>query len=130
MLAPSWTRGSRVPGPHSLWLVILRGEPAIEAGEWDEAETILGSIGGRQIGNALVNLDLRRAELALGRGDHAVARDQLIEAAQAGAAMDEPQFTGVLGGLLAVSRSSQRTGTSPAPRLRAATTGRSRSRGC
>lgn len=92
---------ARVLGPDSVWLVILRGELAIEAGEWDKAETILGSIGGRQIGNALVNLDLRRAELALGRGDHAVARAQLGEAAQAGAAMDEPQFTGVLGALWA-----------------------------
>jgi len=50
---------------------------------------LLGSIGGRQIGNALVNLDLRRAELALGRGEHAVARERLAEAAQAGAAMDD-----------------------------------------
>jgi tetratricopeptide (TPR) repeat protein len=85
----------------ALWLVILRGELAIEAGEWAQADLILGSIGGRQIGNALVNLDLRRAELALGRGDHAGARVLLKEAAAAGAAMDEPQFTGVLGALRA-----------------------------
>jgi DNA-binding CsgD family transcriptional regulator len=81
------------------WLVILRGELALEAGEWDAAAATLATIGGRPIGNTLVNLDLRRAELALGRGDHATARERLEEAAQLGAGMDEPQFTGVLGAL-------------------------------
>ncbi|HEY7622399.1 MAG TPA: AAA family ATPase [Solirubrobacteraceae bacterium] len=83
------------------WLVILRGELALEAGEWDAADATLASIGGRPIGNTLVNLDLRRAELALGRGDHAAARAHLDEAAQLGAGMDEPQFTGVQGALRA-----------------------------
>ena len=87
--------------PHRLWLVVLRAELAIEAGEWGEADTTLGSIRGRQTGNTLVNLDLRRAELALGRGDHALAREQLEEAAELAAYMDEPQFTGVLGALAA-----------------------------
>jgi DNA-binding CsgD family transcriptional regulator len=87
--------------PHRIWLVILRGELAIEAGEWDDAQAILGDVGGRPIGNTLVNLDLRRAELALGRGDHALAREHLDEAAQLGINMDEPQFTGVLGALQA-----------------------------
>jgi tetratricopeptide (TPR) repeat protein len=67
------------------WLVILRGELAIEAGEWDDAEAILASVGGRRIGNTLVNLDLRRGELALGRGAHAEARGLLDEAAELGA---------------------------------------------
>jgi hypothetical protein len=49
----------------------------------------------------LVNFDLRRAELALGRGDHALARRYLDEAAGASAAMQEPQFTAVLGALRA-----------------------------
>jgi DNA-binding CsgD family transcriptional regulator len=86
---------------NAVWLVILHGELAIEAGDWAQADAILGSIGSRQIGNALVNLDLRRAELALGRGDHGAARVLLNEAADVGAAMDEPQFTGVLGALRA-----------------------------
>ncbi len=92
---------ARELSPHRLWLVVLRAELALEAGEWAEAEAILGSIGGRQTGNTLVNLDLRRAELALGRGDHAVARERLEEAAELAACMDEPQFTGVLGALAA-----------------------------
>jgi DNA-binding CsgD family transcriptional regulator/tetratricopeptide (TPR) repeat protein len=81
------------------WLVILRAELAIEAGELDEAEAILATFAGRAQGNTLVNLDLRRAELALLRGDHAVARERLAEAAQLSVGMDEPQFTGVLGAL-------------------------------
>jgi DNA-binding CsgD family transcriptional regulator/tetratricopeptide (TPR) repeat protein len=87
--------------PNRVWLVIMHGELAIEAGHWDEAAAILGSISERQMGNTLVNLDLRRAELALGRGDHASARELLHEAADVGVAMDEPQFTGVLGALAA-----------------------------
>jgi DNA-binding CsgD family transcriptional regulator/tetratricopeptide (TPR) repeat protein len=83
------------------WLVILRAELAIEAGELDAAQATLTSLGGRSIGNTLVNVDLRRAELALLRGDHAQARERLDEAAQLGSAMDEPQFTGVLGALRA-----------------------------
>jgi DNA-binding CsgD family transcriptional regulator len=87
--------------PNRVWLVVLQGELAMEAGEWDRAEAILGSIRGRQIGNALVNLDLRRAELALGRGQHGLARELLDEAANVGAGIDEPQLTGVLGALRA-----------------------------
>src|SRR5262249_29267151 len=84
-----------------VWLVILDGELAIEAGEWEQASTIFRSLRGRQVGNTLVNLDLRRAELALGLGDHASAREWLGEAAEVSAAVDEPKFTGVLGALLA-----------------------------
>jgi DNA-binding NarL/FixJ family response regulator len=86
--------------PNRVWLVVLHAELAIEAGEWDRADAILGSIG-RQIGNSLVNVDLRRAELALGRGQHERARQLLDEAARVGAGMDEPQLTGVLGALRA-----------------------------
>ena len=87
--------------PARVWLLILRAELAIEAGEWDEAATMLEAIGERQIGNTLVNLDLRRAELALGRGQHDLARHWLKEAADINSAMDEPQWTGVLGALTA-----------------------------
>jgi len=73
----------------------------MEAGEFDRAQDILWSIDRRPVGNSLVNLDLRRAELALGRGEGKVARELLDEAARVGAEMDEPQFTGVLGALRA-----------------------------
>jgi DNA-binding CsgD family transcriptional regulator/tetratricopeptide (TPR) repeat protein len=84
-----------------VWLVILQGELAIEAGDWERAEEILGALRRRPNGNGLVNLDLRRAELALGRGQHELARELLDEAAQVGAGMDEPQFSGVLAALRA-----------------------------
>jgi len=84
-----------------VWLVILRGELAIEAGEWDQAEETLGAVRRSPTGNGLVNLDLRRAELALGRGRHEDARELLDEAGRLAADMDEPQFVGVLGALRA-----------------------------
>jgi DNA-binding NarL/FixJ family response regulator/tetratricopeptide (TPR) repeat protein len=86
---------------NDVWLLLLRAELAIEAGEWDAAAELLGGIGRRPVGSTLVNLDLRRAQLALGRGEHAAAREWLDEAAQFGARLDEPQFTGVLGALRA-----------------------------
>ncbi|HUA03685.1 MAG TPA: AAA family ATPase [Solirubrobacteraceae bacterium] len=87
--------------PNSIWLRVLQGELATEAGEFDRAQEILWSIEGRPTGNSLVNLDLRRAELALGRGEAELARELLDEAARVGAEMDEPQFTAVLGALRA-----------------------------
>jgi DNA-binding NarL/FixJ family response regulator len=83
------------------WLATLRAELAIEAGEWNAAERLLAEVRRRLVGNALVNLDLRRAELALGRGDHAAARSLLDEAAEVAVDMQEPQFIGVLGALRA-----------------------------
>jgi len=87
-LRPSW-----------IWLLVLQGELAMEAGEFDRAQDILWSIDRRPTGNSLVNLNLRRAELALGRGEAELARELLDEAARVGAEMDEPQFTAVLGAL-------------------------------
>ena len=85
--------------PNWIWLTVLQGELAMEAGEFDRAQDILWSIDRRPTGNSLVNLDLRRAELALGRGEAQLARELLDEAARVGAEMDEPQFTAVLGAL-------------------------------
>jgi DNA-binding NarL/FixJ family response regulator len=88
--------------PNNHWVEILRAELAIEAGEWDAAERMLGEIRRRLVGTTLVNLNLRRAELALGRGDHASARSWLDEAGEVGTdVMAEPQFCGVVGALRA-----------------------------
>jgi DNA-binding CsgD family transcriptional regulator/tetratricopeptide (TPR) repeat protein len=83
------------------WLEILRAELAIDAAEWDEADQILGALRRGFVGTTLLNANLRRAELALGRGDHASARALLDEVVAVGRTVDEPQFTGVLGALRA-----------------------------
>ena len=83
------------------WLPILRAELAIEAGEWDEAERILAGIRRRLVGTAFMNLNVRRADLALGRADHASARARLDEVAGIGSVVDEPQWSGPLGALRA-----------------------------
>ncbi len=80
--------------PNWIWLAVLQGELAMEVGEFDRAQDILWSINRRPTGNSLVNLNLRRAELALGRGEAELARELLDETARVGAEMDEPQFTG------------------------------------
>jgi ATP/maltotriose-dependent transcriptional regulator MalT len=83
------------------WLSILQAELAIDAGEWDAADEILADLRRRVVGTTLLNLDLRRAELALGRGDHPAARARLDEAEPLARTVDEPQFVGVLGALRA-----------------------------
>jgi predicted ATPase/DNA-binding CsgD family transcriptional regulator len=88
-------------GISHVWLMILRAELAIDAGDWHEADAILASLRRRMVGTSLLNINLRRAELALGRGDHTSARTLLDEAVPVGVTVDEPQFTGVLGALQA-----------------------------
>jgi DNA-binding CsgD family transcriptional regulator/tetratricopeptide (TPR) repeat protein len=83
------------------WLAVLRAELKIEAGEWEAADAILDSVPRGLVGTSLLNLNLRRAELALGRGDHGAAHAWLGEVASIGLAVDEPQFTGVLGAVRA-----------------------------
>jgi DNA-binding CsgD family transcriptional regulator len=87
--------------PNRIWMLTSQAELAFEAGDWDQADAILRSIPGRPAGNSLVNLDLRRAALALGRGEDELARERLDEAARVGAGMHEPQLTSVLGALRA-----------------------------
>jgi ATP/maltotriose-dependent transcriptional regulator MalT len=81
------------------WLSVLRAELAFEAGEWEAADEMLASMPRGQVGTSLLNLNLRRAEMALARGDHASAHAWIDEVASIGLTMDEPQFTGVLGAL-------------------------------
>jgi ATP/maltotriose-dependent transcriptional regulator MalT len=83
------------------WLSVMRAELAIESGDWQAADDLLGSVPRGLVGTNLLNLNLRRAELALGRGDHESAREWIEEVASIGVTVDEPQFTGVLGALRA-----------------------------
>ena len=56
------------------WLMLLRSELAFEAGDWAAAEAALPSPGRPAMGTTFINDALRRIELALGRGEHEVAR--------------------------------------------------------
>ena len=83
------------------WLMMLRAELAFEAGEWEAAEAALPSPGRPAMGTTFINDSLRRIELALGRGDHDVARRLLDEAEDVAADTREPQWIGPLGSLRA-----------------------------
>jgi DNA-binding CsgD family transcriptional regulator len=81
--------------------MLLRSELAFEAGEWDEAEAALPTPGRPSMGTTFVNDALRRIELALGRGNHELARTLLDEARDVAADTREPQWIGPLGALRA-----------------------------
>src|SRR4051794_29798919 len=83
------------------WLMMLRSELAFEAGDWEEAEAALPSPARPAMGTTFINDSLRRIELALGRGDHELARHLLDEARDVAADTREPQWIGPLGSLRA-----------------------------
>jgi DNA-binding CsgD family transcriptional regulator len=86
--------------PGGAWVPTFAAELAIDAGEYDAAATYLRTTG-RTSGNSRVNVELRRAELALGRGDDAVARTSIEEAEALLVDSLEPQFVAVAGVLRA-----------------------------
>jgi predicted ATPase/DNA-binding CsgD family transcriptional regulator len=96
-------RGRKIAGERGDrcdWLELLDGEIAFDTGDWAFAERHI--IDTRPwAGTTFVNAVLRRAELAMGHGDAALARDLLGQAQEATRNIDEPQFLGVLGALLA-----------------------------
>ncbi|MDO8209880.1 LuxR family transcriptional regulator [Conexibacter sp. CPCC 206217] len=83
------------------WLVLDSVQYAVAIGDWDGAQRDLDSLNRRHYGTELMHKHLRRAELALGRGDHAVARVELEATARHARDSTEPQFLGPLGGLRA-----------------------------
>ncbi len=86
--------------PGGAWVPTFAAELAIDAGEYDAAAAYLRTTG-RTSGNSRVNVELRRAELALGRGDDAVARTSIEEAEALLVDSLEPQFVAVAGVLRA-----------------------------
>ena len=87
-------------GDKCKWLELLDGEIAFDTGDWAYAERHI--VDARPYaGTTFINAVLRRAELAMGRGDAAQARELLEQAREATRDIDEPQFLGVLGALLA-----------------------------
>jgi ATP/maltotriose-dependent transcriptional regulator MalT len=86
--------------PGRAWIPTMAAELAIDRGEYDAAEQYLHRTG-RTTGNSRVNVELRRAELALCRGDDEIARGSLEEAEALLVDSLEPQFVAVAGVLRA-----------------------------
>jgi DNA-binding CsgD family transcriptional regulator/tetratricopeptide (TPR) repeat protein len=77
------------------WISLQGAEILIDLGRLDEAETFLPHDDDRPAyGMYLTNVDLRRGELALLRGDHAGARAYLDEAGEAARRAGQPQYYG------------------------------------
>jgi DNA-binding CsgD family transcriptional regulator len=83
------------------WLLLDSVEYAVAVGEWDAAARDLAGLDRRHYGTTLMHRHLRRAELALGRGDHELARGELDAMARQARDSTEPQFLGPLGALRA-----------------------------
>ncbi|HEU4977334.1 MAG TPA: response regulator transcription factor, partial [Solirubrobacteraceae bacterium] len=83
------------------WVTLLLAEIEIDLGAWEQAAARLPARRRRPVTNTDVNADLRRAELALGRGEQERARELLGDVASAADGMDEPQWHGVIGALRA-----------------------------
>ncbi|HEY4095614.1 MAG TPA: AAA family ATPase, partial [Baekduia sp.] len=89
------------PGyPGYQWVPTMAAELAIDGGQWDAADGYLARAG-RTSGGSRVNVELRRAELALGRGDREIARTALEEVEALLVDSLEPQFVAVAGVLRA-----------------------------
>lgn len=88
-------------GRVNFWLHLLIAELAIDTGDWSRAEENLPPPDRRRVGNELLNANIRRAELALGRGDHDRARALLDELVGDIARTAEPQYIAPYGALRA-----------------------------
>jgi DNA-binding CsgD family transcriptional regulator len=93
--------GELLPGyPGFEWIPTMAAELAIDAGDWTEADAQLARVG-RTSGGGRVNVELRRAELALNRGEDERAREALEEVEALLVDSLEPQFVAVAGVLRA-----------------------------
>jgi ATP/maltotriose-dependent transcriptional regulator MalT len=87
-----------------LWLDSKIAEIAFDVGEWELAETTLPTPQPWTGTQSRVGILLRRAALAMGRGDHAAAAGLLRELEPLGADSNEPLVLGSLGILMAELR--------------------------
>ncbi|HEY7632702.1 MAG TPA: hypothetical protein VH817_18495, partial [Thermoleophilaceae bacterium] len=83
------------------WLGTMIAEFQWLLGEWDSADRWMPSSERHQVGTALMYIMLQRIEMALGRGDHAAAREYLDEISEYVGGSSEPQFLGAWGTLSA-----------------------------
>src|SRR3954471_7058982 len=95
-------------GAQSLaWMRMAIAELAFELGDWEEAARELPERDRRFTGVDLVNVELRRADLSLGRGEHEDAAARLARIAELVGASAEPQWHGAYGALLCELRRRQ-----------------------
>ncbi len=87
-----------------VWLDMRIAEIAFDTGEWEESEAGLPGSQHRIGTQSRVGIGLRRAALALGRGDQAGAAESLGALEPLGAESSEPQVLGALGVLAAELR--------------------------
>jgi DNA-binding NarL/FixJ family response regulator/tetratricopeptide (TPR) repeat protein len=85
-------------GRPTAWLELQATEVALDTGDWAFAAEHIPHVHAYE-GNTHLNAALRRAELALGRGEHGVARPLIEQAEESTRGLQEPQFIGVLGAL-------------------------------
>ena len=90
------------------WMTLTISELAFDAGEWQEAEAHLTPPGTQLAGTLLIFCQVRKADLALGRGDEEQAARALEEIEPLVAESSEPQWIGVLGALLGELRRRRR----------------------
>jgi DNA-binding NarL/FixJ family response regulator len=95
-------RGHEGQSRHAIeWLDGMIAEIAYHAGDWELARRSLPTGRPAPVGTLPANLAMRRAELALGKGDHEEARRELAIAAPIIERSDESQFHGAYGAALA-----------------------------
>ncbi len=94
-------------GNHGVWLDVSIAELLTELGDWDDAERLLPEESRRFLGSERVFVDIKRAEMALGRGRHEEAAEHLARLADPVAASAESQWHGGYGALLAELRRRQ-----------------------
>ena len=90
------------------WMMLTISELAFDAGEWQEAEAHLTPPGTQLAGTHLIFCQVRKADLALGRGDEVQAAGALEQIEPLVAESSEPQWIGVLGALLGELRRRRR----------------------
>jgi ATP/maltotriose-dependent transcriptional regulator MalT len=83
------------------WLRLAISDCSFQLGDWDEAEAAIPAPSRRHTGGTFVYWQLCRAQLAVARGDVALAEEAIAALREATAGSTEPQFLGPYGVLSA-----------------------------
>ena len=83
------------------WLRLAISEYSFQLGDWDEAEAAIPGQSRRHTGGTFVYWQVCRAQLALARGDIALAEEAIAALVEATEGSTEPQFLGPYGVLSA-----------------------------